>query len=95
MILRKTLLPMVLALQACVVAVEPPRDIMPKPIVTACGSTELQGLVGQSARVLETMRFGVVTRVIRPGEAVTQDYSPGRLNIAVDAREIITRVSCG
>lgn len=67
----------------------------PMPDESACGASDLQSLVGQSASVLETMRFGVVTRIIRPGDAVTMDYVPDRLNIAIDSQEIISRVSCG
>lgn len=68
---------------------------MPKPPAGSCGADALQGLVGQPAGVLETMRFGQVVRVIHPGMAVTMDYSPDRLNIEVDADKIISRVSCG
>ena len=55
----------------------------------------MQDLVGQSAKKLEVMRFAKTVRILRPGMAVTMDYSPERLNIEVDAAERITRVSCG
>lgn len=61
----------------------------------ACGAKDLQGLTGQSVRVLETMRFGTELRLIRPGTAVTMDFRPDRLNIETDADERITRVYCG
>jgi len=67
----------------------------PPPQETACGAAELQGLVGQSAKVLETMRFSQVMRVLRPGMAVTMDFSAERLNIEVDTSGRISRVSCG
>jgi hypothetical protein len=90
------MLAVVLALQACVAPpAAPPRDFTPKPVAGDCGSAGLQGLVGQSARVLETMRFGVVTRIIRPDMPVTQDYSATRLNIRLDTQDIIKRVDCG
>ena len=86
--------PLTLAvLMAACVAPQPKPD--PMPPITACGAGELQDLIGRNAAVLETMRFAGPLRVIRPGMAVTMDYSPSRLNIEVDAREIITRVSCG
>ena len=77
---------------------EPPAPPTPEPRPPAgesCGAEALQGLVGQSARVLETMRFGTTTRILRPGMAVTMDYSPTRLNISIDEHERIRRVTCG
>lgn len=65
------------------------------PQADACGAEALQDLVGQPASVLQTMRFGTTTRIIRPGTAVTMDYAPNRLNIDIDARETITGVRCG
>jgi len=60
-----------------------------------CTSASLQELVGQPATVLETMRFGRGVRIIRPGMPVTTDYQPDRLNIEINAAEVIFRVSCG
>jgi hypothetical protein len=34
-------------------------------------------------------------RVIRPGDAVTEDYLQNRLNIDLDENEVITRIWCG
>lgn len=67
----------------------------PAPAADACGASGLQGLVGQPASSLDTMRFAQRMRVIRPGQMVTMDYSEARLNIAVDEAERITRVYCG
>ena len=36
-----------------------------------------------------------LVRVIRPGQAVTMDYSAGRLNVVVDARNRVERFTCG
>lgn len=80
------------ALGACVPKAGPGSPA--EPIENACGALELQGLVGQSARVLETMRFGTEVRIIRPGTAVTMDFRAERLNIEIDAVERITRVYC-
>ena len=60
----------------------------------ACGAADLQVLVGQSATVLETMKFAQPVRILRPGMAVTMDYRPDRLNIEIDAQEKIARVHC-
>ena len=87
-------LTLALLMTACV-APAPKSKPDPMPPITACGAGDLQGLIGRNAAVLQTMRFAGPLRVIRPGMAVTMDYSPNRLNIEVDAREIITRVNCG
>jgi hypothetical protein len=81
-----------LALLAGCVEQPPPAGFPPQ---NACGAEALQGLVGQSARVLETMRFSQDVRVLQPGTAVTMDFSPTRLNIEIDAAERIVRVFCG
>lgn len=67
----------------------------PDPVENACGAAELQGLVQQPASVLETMRFRGPLRIIRPGMAVTMDFSPERLNIEVSDEDRIVRVYCG
>lgn len=39
---------------------------------------------------------GVATiRVIRPDQAVTQDFRPDRLNVELDAEDKVTRIYCG
>ncbi|WP_054008088.1 I78 family peptidase inhibitor [Cypionkella psychrotolerans] len=88
------LLTLPIALMGCLPEPEPPAS-EPSPIEDACEASGLQDLVGQSAKKLEVMRFAHTVRIIRPGMAVTMDYSPERLNIEVNAAEIITRVSCG
>lgn len=81
-----------LSLAACRIDPAPPAGFTPAP--DACGAAALQGLVGQPASVLERMRFDGPVRIIRPGMAVTLDYRPDRLNIAIDDRERIARVHC-
>ena len=65
------------------------------PDLATCGADALQGLVGQPAAVLETMKFGQETRIIRPDTAVTMDFRENRLNIDIDGAEMIARVRCG
>ncbi len=69
-----------------------PDDPVP---VDECGASALQGLVGQSAEILQTMRFGQNVRVIQPGMAVTMDFLPDRLNIWIAEGDVIERVTCG
>lgn len=92
---RMMIVGLALGLAACVPEPVAPPLIDPLTTENACGADDLQGLVGQSASVLATMRFGQTVRVIRPGMGVTMDFSPQRLNIEVDADEVITRISCG
>ena len=89
------LIPAMLLLAACMQVLPPDPMPDPEPNANACGAAELQGLVGQHARVLDTMRFSQPTRIIRPGEAVTMDYGPNRLNIEINEANRIGRVSCG
>ena len=51
--------------------------------------------IGQDASVLDTARFANPVRVIRPGEAVTMDFNPQRLNFELDGLGEIERIRCG
>lgn len=89
------LLALPLVLMACI-APEPGPQFPADPAqVDACGAADLQGLVGQSTRVLESIRFGQTTRIIRPGMAVAMDFAADRLNIWIAEGEVIERVTCG
>ena len=92
-------LPMLLLLpMLLVVGCTPDLPVSPVPPPDQsgqCGAANIQRLVGQPARVLETMTFAPPTRIIRPGQAVTMDYAPNRLNIEIDESERIARVYCG
>lgn len=79
-------------LTACVPYPAP--ELQPDPVENACKAQELQGLVMQPASVLETMRFRGPLRIIRPGMAVTMDFSPERLNIEINDEDRIARVYC-
>lgn len=77
----------VLALAGCTEVIAAPEDL--------CGRAEVEGLVGENlAAVTMPTREGPV-RVIKPGQMVTMDYKPSRLNIDVDDAGTITRVWCG
>lgn len=91
--------PILLALPLVVLAcvpTEPAPEYSVDPLpVQECGAADLQGLVGQSAKVLQTMRFGQTTRIIRPGMAVTMDFVADRLNIWIAEGDVIERITCG
>ena len=82
-----------LALAACVDTRPLPGDT--RDLVGRCGAADLQDLVGKPGAVLDGMRFSQDLRVLQPGTAVTMDYSADRLNIRLDARDVIVEVSCG
>ncbi|MDJ1009392.1 MAG: I78 family peptidase inhibitor [Paracoccaceae bacterium] len=79
-----------LALAACTEAAPPP-----SPAEDGCGAAALADLVGQDASALAAMTFPDTTRFIRPGDAVTMDYSAERLNIDLGADGTILRLWCG
>lgn len=65
-----------------------------------CNADRVQPLVGREATAeLVTRaqeRAGARnTRVIKPGDAVTMDFRSDRLNLDVDASNIITAARCG
>lgn len=96
--MRRFALLLPLAFSACVEGETPPDAgviVPPMSPPGACGAPDLQDLVGRPASILHTMKFGTETRIIRPGMAVTMDYREDRLNIEIDAAEMISRVNCG
>lgn len=51
--------------------------------------------VGISIDDAGDVESGGPVRVIRPGQGVTQDYNPSRLNLVVDGSGILTDAYCG
>ncbi len=73
----------------------PPPDV-PAPPPPRCDEAALSaGFVGLPASVLAATTFLAPVRVIRPGDAVTMDYNPSRINFELDAADRIARVTCG
>ena len=60
----------------------------------ACNASAYAGDVGQS---MGTARFPANTemRLINPGEMVTQEFVPTRLNVEVDRAGRIVAITCG
>jgi len=59
-----------------------------------CMLSNFAGSEGQNISAI-FMPEDVITRVIRPGEIVSQVYVAERVNFYVDASGIVTRVICG
>ena len=85
------------SLSAC--APMPPVATVPPP-AGQCNAELARWAIGQAASsdVVERIRIDTrssVARVIRPGQAVTMDYSAARVNVHVNERNAITGVTCG
>lgn len=85
-----------LALAACA----QPDAVPPGDEFMECDAAPVQRLIGQRYQERigsEAMRGSKSRslRVTRPGQAVTMDYRTDRLNIDLDERDVIRRVSCG
>lgn len=92
----------VIALAACSsTPTMPPDSSMPPPV--DCGASALSGLTGQqvTGTTAQDVRVGGQevrsagsVRVIGPGQAVTQDFRPDRLNLEVSAAGSLVRAYC-
>lgn len=82
-----------LSLAACQPVVVPPDP--GEGTGDACGASGLQSLLGQPATVISAMVLTNPYRVIRPGEAVTMDFLPTRINFELDGAGRIVRIYCG
>ena len=61
----------------------------------ACGASSYTGYVGGDWSALEALYSSTDNwRVIRPEQAVTTDYIPDRMNVALDGSDVITRIYC-
>jgi len=83
-----------LALAACEASTKPPVPERAPPPDT-CNAAEHEGLIGQDVTVLEQNLLLGPVRIIRPGQLITQDYLPERVNFNVNAADKVTSVRCG
>jgi len=83
-----------LALAACVDAppATQPGGIIPQ---SSCGADRLQTYVGLPVQALPNSDSDVTRRIIRPGDAITEDFSLQRLNVTLDAADRILSLTCG
>lgn len=85
-----TLIVLAALLQGCTLT-----PTLPMPPTGSCGADGLQTLVGSPVALLPASGPWGALRVIRPGQAVTMDYSENRLNVTVDEADIILTIACG
>ena len=90
------------ALAGCTATVSDPGQAVPQagaiqPL--ACDLSRAEGFIGKPGdAVAEDARAAAgatSVRVIRPGQAVTDDYRVDRLNLETDDAGIVVRVRCG
>lgn len=74
---------------------QPSQPLVPPPGVDTCQAGPYARLVGQDATALERELILRQVRVIRPGDAVTRDYRPVRLNFEIGTDGRIVRIFCG
>ncbi|OVZ55327.1 hypothetical protein CDO44_24225 [Pigmentiphaga sp. NML080357] len=65
-----------------------------------CNAEPAQQLVGQklSSVLVEEARKASgakSARVLRPGQAVTMEFNPARVNVEVNRSEVVTAIRCG
>lgn len=65
-----------------------------------CDAQPVQGMIGKklTPSVTEDARVGATskkTRILRPGEVMTMEYDPERLNLILDNNGALTALRCG
>lgn len=88
-----TLLALILLVAACQPVPDPGRP--GGNSLERCGGGPVGALMGQSVSAMPAIGGWTTLRVIEPGMAVTEDYSPSRLNVALDQQGRIVGVACG
>ena len=86
-----------LGLAACVPEQEAEamkKDPRVKGDISECNSHNIPDLVGQVFDA-SMVPQGALVRVIKPGDAVTMDFRPNRLNISLDAQGRVKSMRCG
>ena len=91
-----------ITLTGCAATVSDPGQAVPEANAIqplACDFSRAEGFIGKPGdAVAEDARAATgakSVRVIRPGQAVTQDYRIDRLNLETDDAGTVVRVRCG
>lgn len=77
-----------------VTRVGPPEAVLPR-LADRCGVALVDRLVGQPFVALADVDLPGPLRVLYPGQEVTAEVEPARLNASVDGETRIRRVFCG
>lgn len=59
-----------------------------------CGAERFSDLLGKREAALEAVTLPSRSRILRPGDAITLDFSPDRLTIDIDDQGFIASVTC-
>lgn len=73
---------------------QPPAIDPANPPPDACGAAQYAALVGQPITAAGVPAEGPNVRYIRPNSQVTMDFRADRLNIDIDANDVITGFRC-
>lgn len=89
-----------LVVSACTMAAPPISEPMPPQTASCNADAAKPAAMGKvaSAEVVEQARKDAgarMARVLKPGQMVTMEYAEGRLNIDVDARNVVINLRCG
>lgn len=87
-------------LSACTTSAPPMSDPTPPTGLSCNADAARDAVLGQvaSTEVVEQARLAAgaqMARVLKPGQMVTMEYREGRLNIDVDAKNVIINLRCG
>ncbi len=67
----------------------------PLPVNDTCNAAAYGNLISQDATALERVLIMGKVRVLRPGDAMTMDYWPDRINFMIDDGNRIAQITCG
>ena len=84
-------LPLLLLLSACDDEFADPADFDGQP---RCGAENYYYLLGKRASALDKLELPKSSRVLRPDDIITMDFSPDRLTIDIDRSGLISSVTC-
>lgn len=70
-------------------------NVMSEPDAPQCAAEAYQVLVGQPIGEIDTESLPVPLRIYGPDQMITMDHRPDRMNIVLDADDIVVEVRCG